>query len=97
MTEKPSRHALWPRAQASHDLPTPVGPPISKCWLSRIQLHVVSFWNRLRSSPRGVRRSASSTTAFCRSLASLSLRPSRLFSARGRLPVDQQTEPVLAG
>ena len=32
-TEKPSRQALCPSAQASHDLPVPVGPPITKCWL----------------------------------------------------------------
>jgi hypothetical protein len=25
--------ALCPSAQASHDLPVPVGPPITRCWL----------------------------------------------------------------
>ena len=51
---------------------------------SWFQLQVVSVGNRPRSRPRGVRRSASSTTAFCHSRARLSWRPSR-----------EQVRPVL--
>ena len=97
--ENPSgRYAVWPRARRpTRILPTPVGPPISTWWLSRIQAQVVSVWNRPQSRPRGVPQwSASSTTAFCRNLAKLEV-AGRAACCRPRrdLAVDQQTEPAL--
>jgi len=50
-----SRHALWPSAEASQLLPTPVGPHRIKFSCASIQLLSVSFWNSARSRPRAAR------------------------------------------
>src|SRR6202161_4310676 len=72
--------AFWPRAQAIQLLPTPVGPVIKSPSARLIQSPATSLWNRARSMPRGVRRSTSSTTAFCRSAANLRRVAKRLVS-----------------
>ena len=76
----PSRQALWPRAQAIQLLPTPVGPVTKSPSARSIQSPATSFWNSARSMPRGVRKSMSSTTAFCRKAANLRRVASRLVS-----------------
>jgi len=49
------REALWPRAQASQDLPTPVGPHRIRLSCASIHAPAVSRWNSARSRPRGAR------------------------------------------
>lgn len=55
MSVSPDGHALWPSAEASQLLPTPVGPTMAR--LSWVLIHSpsTSFWNRARSRPRGLR------------------------------------------
>ena len=91
----PSRQALWPSAQAIQLLPTPVGPVIKSPSARSIQSPATSFWNRARSMPRGVRRSTSSTTAFCRSAANLRRVAKAFGVALGRLAIDHQADPLL--
>ena len=54
---------LWPRAQASQLLPTPVGPVSSKPCRARIQPQPASLRKSPRSRPRATRKSTSSTLA----------------------------------
>src|SRR6476660_5514626 len=48
-------HALWPSADESQLLPTPVGPHRIKFSCASIQLPSVSFWNSARSRPCAAR------------------------------------------
>ena len=69
---------------------------MSKCWLSRIQPQIASFWNRPRSSPRGVRRVGVLDHGALAQLGMGEPAAQPLVLARGGLSVDQQTKPVLA-
>src|SRR5438477_5960853 len=95
MTDRLSRQALWPSAQAIQLLPTPVGPMISKFWRRSIHSPATSFWNNALSRPRGAFVSMSSTTAFCRNFAKRKRFTSRLFSRSVALAIDQQSESLL--
>ena len=79
-----SRHALWPSAQASQLLPSPVLPTIIRFSCRVIQSPAASLAMSILSSPRGVLVSISSIAAFCRRPANFKRLKSRL--SRARLP-----------
>ena len=54
-TERSSRQALCPSAQASQLFPTPVGPVITRLSCFAIQSPATSFMNSARSNPRSLR------------------------------------------
>src|SRR5438552_10865928 len=54
-TERLSRQALWPRADESQLLPTPVGPHRIRFSCASIHSPPASLWNSARSRPRGAR------------------------------------------
>src|SRR5258708_8108696 len=64
-TERLSRQALWPRAQAIQLLPSPVAPVMSSFSLRSIHSPLPTLAKTARSIPPGVPKPTSSTPPLC--------------------------------
>src|ERR1700681_1449720 len=93
-TERLSRQALWPRAQAIQLLPSPVAPVMSRFSLRSIQSPPASLAKTARSIPRGVRKSTSSTHALAQR-GELEAGRETLGVALGGFAIDQQSDALL--